>query len=60
MGNNAQANKVLAERNRQELAEIKARLLQESSRVAKAVKVAPSPPIKINTPVEEPLDKAKE
>lgn len=60
LGNNAQANKVLAERNRQELAEIKARLLQESSRVAKAVKVAPSPPIKINTPVEEPLDKAKE
>ena len=31
LGNNAQAARVLAERNRQELAEIKARLLQESA-----------------------------
>lgn len=59
LGNNAQATKVLAERNKQELADIKARLLQESSRV-KAVKVAPSPPIKINTPGEESVDKSKE
>lgn len=35
LGNNAQAAKVLAERNRQELADIRARLNQESMRVVK-------------------------
>jgi hypothetical protein len=59
LGNNAQAAKVLAERNRQELADIKARLLLESSRV-KAVKVVPAPPVKISPSVEEPVDKPKE
>ena len=57
LGNNAQAAKVLAERNRQELAEIKARLLQESARV-KTIRVAPTPPTKINS--EESVDKSKE
>ena len=57
LGNNAQAAKVLAERNRQELAEIKARLLQESTRV-KTIRVAPTPPVKING--EESVDKSKE
>ena len=59
LGNNAQAAKVLAERNRQELADIKARLLLESSRV-KTVKVVPAPPVKISPLVEEPVDKPKE
>mgnify|MGYP000597246038 CR=1 FL=1 len=57
LGNNAQAAKVLAERNRQELSEIKARLLQESARV-KTIRVAPAPPMKINS--EESVDKSKE
>ena len=55
LGNNAQAARVLAERNRQELAEIKARLLQESARV-KTVRVSPPPPVKIDTQIEEPSD----
>ena len=59
LGNNAQAAKVLAERNRQELAEIKARLLQESVR-AKTIKVFPPPPVKIEVPPPESLDKSQE
>ena len=59
LGNNAQAAKVLAERNKQELAEIKARLLQESVRV-KTVRVSPPPPVKIEAPVEVPVDKSTE
>ena len=59
LGNNAQAAKVLAERNRQELAEIKARLLQESARV-KTVRISPPPPMKIETPIEVPVDKPTE
>ena len=59
LGNNAQAAKVLAERNKQELAEIKARLLQESARV-KTVRVSPPPPVKMETPVEIPVDKPTE
>ena len=59
LGNNAQAARVLAERNRQELAEIKARLLQESARV-KTVRVSPPPPVKIEAPVEIPVDSSKE
>lgn len=59
LGNNAQAAKVLAERNRQELAEIKARLLQESVR-HKSIKVVPTTPVKIDTSGEESVDKPKE
>ena len=59
LGNNAQAAKVLAERNKQELAEIKARLLQESVRV-KTVRVSPPPPVKIEAPIEIPVDKPTE
>ena len=59
LGNNAQAAKVLAERNKQELAEIKARLLQESVRV-KTVRVSPPPPVKIEAPIEVPVDKSTE
>ena len=59
LGNNAQAAKVLAERNKQELAEIKARLLQESVKV-KTVRVSPPPPVKIEAPIEIPVDKPTE
>ena len=59
LGNNAQAARVLAERNKQELAEIKARLLQESVRV-KTVRVSPPPPVKIEAPIEVPVDKSTE
>lgn len=59
LGNNAQAARVLAERNRQELAEIKARLLQQSVRV-KEVRVSPPPPVKIEAPAEMPVDKPAE
>ena len=55
LGNNAEAARVLAERNRQELAEIRARLLQESARV-KTVRVAPPPPVKIEAPAETPAE----
>ena len=59
LGNNAQAARVLAERNKQELAEIKARLLQESVKV-KTVRVSPPPPVKIEAPIEIPVDKPTE
>ena len=59
LGNNAQAAKVLAERNKQELAEIKARLLHESVRI-KEVRISPPPPVKIEAPVEIPVDKPTE
>ncbi len=55
LGDNAQVTKVLAERNRQELAEIKARLLQESSRI-RVFKTAPSPTQMISPSVEEKVD----
>lgn len=55
LGNNAQAARVLAERNRQELAEIKARLLQESVKV-KTIRVSPPPPVKIEVPQPDSLD----
>lgn len=59
LGNNAQAAKVLAERNRQELAEIKARLLQESVKV-KTIRVSPPPPVRIEVPPPDSLDKSQE
>lgn len=50
LGSNAQATKVLAERNRQELVEIKARLLRDSARpmlIKRSLEIMP--PVKIDT-----------
>ena len=56
LGNNAQAVKVLAERNRQELADIRARLNQESMRVVKKSMPPPAPPHKVIPDAPESVD----
>lgn len=52
LGNNAEAVKILAERNKQELADIRARLNYEST-VKKMIRVIPDPPQKIKVDVPE-------
>lgn len=56
LGNSTQAAKVLAERNRQELADIRARLNQESMRVVKKNMPPPAPPHKVMQDVPESVD----
>lgn len=60
LGNNAQAAKLLAERNRQELADIRARLNQEVLVGKKAIRVAPPPPQRVIPDLPETVDQKTE
>lgn len=59
LGNNAQAAKVLAERNKRELAEIRDRLNRESARVIHKT-IRTEPPHRVVPDTPEAVDKSQE